>query len=477
MNGVKEKSTDNKHSVQSEIELLTDEIQNYYHEVNQFDSVPRTSPAEIRTYLKGKYNFNEKQPLNQITADLIKMMRKWSVHSASRKYFGLFVPGTSLASVIADSLVALYNPQLGVWSHAPVSVEIEKHVLSFLLEKFGFDPSSSSANFTTGGTEANLSAVLAALNKSFPIIREKGIRKIKTDPVFYVSQDAHHSFVKIAQIIGLGSDSVRLVETDNEHRMDIARLKEQYKKDLKNNVSPFMVAATAGSTSTGAIDQLKEVAKFCQNNNLWFHVDAAWGGAAILSTKLKKFINGIEKADSITCDAHKWLSVSMAAGMFFCKHKKIVEDVFRVFAPYLPHKVEETDDPAATTIQCSRRFIGLKLFIALSEIGVEGYSERLDKNYRLCNLLREKLILSGWEIVNSTPLPVICFTHRKFGNNSETVEWFLEKIYERGNVWISSTLLKDQQRVLRASITNFRTKFADVGNLVQELNCVLNDLH
>jgi len=455
--------------MQKLLDNLTKEIRDYYENVGKLDLIPSVTADEIRNHLYTHFDFEHSNKLDDVSAGVQSMLRRWTLHTNHPHYMGLYVPGTMLSSTIADALVSLYNPQLGVWSHAPAACEIERYTLQFFMKKFGMDPETGSANFTTGGTEANLSAVLTALIKSFPEYGDYGLKALDMQPVFYVSEEAHHSFVKIGQITGLGCESVRNVPTDSEFKLEMSELQKLFEQDKKKNLAPFMVAGTAGTTSAGVIDPLMELAAFCKKNQLWFHTDAAYGGAAIMSPNLKERLNGIEQSDSITCDAHKWFSVSMGAGMFFCRHKKHVSEAFHAGAAYLPDTIEDTIDAYRTTIQCSRRFTGLKLFMSLAELGEKGYAELIDNQTRLGQHLLSKLTDAGFEIVNNTPLPVICFTNDKIRDGEYSTTDILNSMYNRKTFWISETKLKNKTPVLRVCITGFRTTENDINDFVKEL--------
>jgi glutamate/tyrosine decarboxylase-like PLP-dependent enzyme len=227
-----------------------------------------------------------------------------------------------------------------------------------------------------------------------------------------------------------------------------------------------MVVGTAGTTAAGAIDPLPGLARFCQSEDLWFHVDAAWGGAAILSPRLRGYLAGIEAADSITCDAHKWFSVPMGAGMFFCRHPDAVGEAFRAETSYMPGKMAGTVlDPYTSSVQWSRRFIGLKLFLALAQKGEAGYVEMIDHQTRMGDVLRESLERAGWRIVNTTPLPLVCFTRAGLVTAS-----FLAALYERQIAWMSEVRLDEGPPVLRACITSFRTTESDIEWVVGEMS-------
>jgi len=427
--------------------------------------VPTVAPQEIRTYLGSRYDFTKPMALDDVTADVERMMRKWQVQVTHPRYFGLFNPSVTLASVIADTLVALYNPQLAAWRTSPAANEIERHTLAWLTGKFGL-PATTAASFTTGGAEANLSAVIVALTRAFPEYGDGGLRSLSASPTIYLTREAHDSFNKIAHMTGIGREALRTVATDRDLKMDLWDLARRVAEDRRNGLAPVMVVGTAGTTAAGAIDPLPDLAWFCRAEGLWFHVDAAWGGAAILSPRLRGHLAGIEAADSITCDAHKWFSVPMGAGMFFCRHPDVVGEAFRAQASYMPGKTAgPVVDPYTTSVQWSRRFIGLKLFLALAQHGESGYVEMIEHQAHMGNVLRESVERAGWRIVNRTPLPLVCFTR-----DGLVTSEFLAALYERQIAWMSEVRLGDGAPVVRACVTSFRTNQSDIEWVVREMS-------
>jgi glutamate/tyrosine decarboxylase-like PLP-dependent enzyme len=430
--------------------------------------VPSVAPAEIRDYLAARYDFTQPLALDDVCADVQRMLRTWQVQVTHPRYFGLFNPSVTLASVIADTLVAMYNPQLATWRTSPAANEIERHTLAWLAGKFGL-PADAATTFTTGGAEANLTAVVVALTRAFPDYGERGLRHLPAWPTIYLTGEAHHSFNKIAHMTGLGRRALRAVATDARLRMDLGDLARRVAADRRDGCAPLMVVATAGTTGAGAIDPLPELARFCRAEGLWLHVDAAWGGAAILSPRLGGHLAGIEAADSITCDAHKWFSVPMAAGMFFCRHPDAVAEAFHAETSYMPGKTAgPVRDPYTHSVQWSRRFIGLKLFLALAERGEAGYVEMIEHQARMGDVLREALGRAGWRIVNQTPLPVVCFTR-----DGLVPATFLAALYQHQIAWMSEVRLADAPPVLRACITSYRTTEADIEWVVREMGRLL----
>ena len=452
------------------LQRLAHEITRYEATLDDLAVAPAVSPSEIRRHLS-RYDFAEPIPLEPLIGEVSQLLRRWSLHVNHPRYFGLFNPTVRRAGVVADALAALYNPQLAAWPHAPIANEIERHVLGFFMRAFGLDPTDGFANFTSGGQEANQTAVTAALTSAFPGFADTGVHAIDGQPVLYLSAEAHHSFLKIAHLSGIGRAAVQHVDVDGHLRMDVRDLTQRITADRAKGLNPFMIVATAGTTAAGAIDPLAAIAALARQEDLWLHVDAAWGGAAVVSPNLRSHLAGIELADSITCDAHKWLSVPVAAGMFFTRHREPILEAFRVEASsYVPPAVADTFDPYVTTIQWSRRFIGLKLFMTLAEVGWDGMAQLIEHQSRMSELVRTRLESMGWIVVNDSPLAVVCFTHPHIESGRTTVSDVVDRVVGSGRAWISQVRLSGPTPIaLRACITSHRTQPADIDILVAEL--------
>ncbi len=455
---------------------LRDEFAALESEIADGPIVPSVTVEQIRAHLASRYDFKRTIAIDEVIADVEEMLRDWQVQVTHPRYFGLFNPSVTLASVVADTLVAMYNPQLANWRTSPAANEIERHTLEWLAKKFGL-PEESIATFTSGGTEANLSAVVVALTHSFPEYGEHGRRHLAGEPAIYATEETHHGFNKIAHMVGLGRRSLRIIETDRDLKMNVDDLRRRVAGDRNHGFLPFMVIGTGGTTAAGVIDPLPEIGRFCQQAELWFHADAAWGGASVVSPKLRRHLAGIETADSITCDAHKWLSVPMGCGMFFCRHRESVAQAFRSDVTYMPSKTagqmedaSVTFDPLTHSAQWSRRFIGLKLFMTLAERGETGLVCMLEHQAHMGKVLREALETSGWRIVNSTPLPVVCFTRDGLVPTA-----LLAALRERQIAWMSEANLGGIP-VIRACVTSFRTTERDIEWVVSEMNGLVSNL-
>ncbi len=432
----------------------------------------QVAPKVIRESLK-KYDFGKPLPLDLLTQEVSDLFSKWSLHVSHPGYLGLFIPATTEASVVADALVALYNPQLAVWSHAPAANEIESHVLKYISEKIGYPQPETFSNFTSGGSEANHTALLVALAKQVPAYVNEGVGYLERRPMVYMSVAGHNSFDKIVKNIGLGLKSLRKIETDDTWRINLATLESQIESDISAGFRPAVIIGTAGTTASGAIDSLPELAALAKKYNMWFHVDAAWAGAAVLSRALRHHLSGIELSDSVTIDAHKWFSVAMGAGMFFTRHPEAVQVAFGIPAVYMPSQAQT--EPYATTLQWSRRCIGLKLFMTLAEKGEEALIVQMEYQCKLTGHLRDRLTASGWKIVNDSPVGVLNFTHPQVLSGLISADDLRDRLELGGEFWLSTVPLPRHGKVLRACVTSFHTTEEHLDRVVEQLNDQLNN--
>ncbi|AHG93575.1 Pyridoxal-dependent decarboxylase (plasmid) [Gemmatirosa kalamazoonensis] len=455
------------------LDVLAREIRAFPEAVASLRVTPDVTAAEIRAHLAEAYPFDAARPLDAVLPDVARMLRDWSLHVTHPRYFGLFNPAVHPAAVCADALAALYNPQLAAWAHSPAGNEIERHTLAFVARALGLDPAACAMHFTTGGNEANQTALVAALSHVMPAYAERGAAALGERPAVYVSTQSHHSFHKCVRVSGLGEDALRVVPHDDRLRMDAAALRARIDADRAAGWRPVLVVATAGTTGAGIIDDLDALADVAAACGAWYHVDAAWGGAAALSPRLRGAVRGVERADSVTCDAHKWLSVPMGAGMFFTRHPEVLRHAFDVEASYVPPDAPGREDLYRGSLQWSRRFIGLKLFMTLATLGADGMAAALEHQADMGDLLRARLRERGWIVVNDTPLPLACFTHPRIRAGERTTAAVVSAVQARGHAWISDVALTGDERVLRACITNYKTVPADLEILLDELDRAL----
>jgi glutamate/tyrosine decarboxylase-like PLP-dependent enzyme len=451
---------------------LKEIIERYQNDVDNHRVTPLLEPSKIRAALSAldfKKSIDPLQAVDFIASQLWENQ----VHTPHARYYGLFNPAPTTMGIAGDMLAAAFNPQLAAWSHSPFAVEAEQHLIRSFGHLFGYPQSETDGTFTSGGAEANHTALLTALVNSFPALGTSGVQSLPKQPVFYVSAESHHSFLKAASISGIGKESVRIVPVDNQLKINIDILQNTITADRKNGFAPFLLVGTAGTTSAGVIDPLEHLVRIAKEEELWFHVDAAWGGGAVFVTELRYLLNGCSSADSITFDAHKWLSVPMGAGIYLTRHRDILEKTFHISTSYMPRDAEGLTviDPYHHSIQWSRRFIGLKVLLSLMVAGWDGYAESIRNMIRLGDQLRKSLVRSGWKLVNDSPLPVVCFVD---ASSPDIIipEKVVQNIILRGNTWISSVVLGGSTQAIRACITNYRTADKDITALVEELNTV-----
>jgi aromatic-L-amino-acid/L-tryptophan decarboxylase len=451
---------------------LAEVIEAYTNGIGEARVAPELDFEEIRKAL-APFDFERPIPPLEALDFAVEGLRRWQVHTPHPRYFGLFNPAPTTMGVAADAVVAAFNPQLAAWSHSPLAAEIEQHLVRAFAGRFGFDPARVEGTFTSGGAEANHTALATALTRAFPEVGRRGLLALRSQPVLYVSPEAHHSFLKAARLAGLGTEAVREVRVDSRLRMLPADLAARIREDREAGLAPFLVVATVGSTGAGVVDPVAELAQVAdEEGGLWLHVDAAWGGAAALVPELRPAIDGVARASSITFDAHKWLSVPMGAGMYIARHPGILERTFRVAAAYMPREgaALPVADPYAHSMQWSRRFIGLKVFLSLAVAGWEGYEQAIRHQTAMGGRLRERLRKEGWEVVNETPLPVVCFVGSgAAGGSAAFLEGVAADVVASGEAGISTAALGEAGPALRACITNYRTGPEDVEALVAAL--------
>jgi len=456
---------------QSLYERLIAVLEEHVRDVARLPVASRLEPEAIRESL-ARFDFERPVAPEAAFEFVVNGLRRHQVHTPHPAYYGLFNPAPTTMGIVADALVAGFNPQLAAWSHSPFAAEVERHLAQAFGSRLGYPRDSIEGTFASGGAEANHTGLLTALASRFPEYRNAGLRTLARPPVLYVSAEAHHSFAKAARLSGLGTDAVREVEVDEKLAMRVDRLADRIAADRAAGLEPFLVVATFGTTNAGAIDPVDEVAALAREEGLWLHVDAAWGGAVALCPRSRALFRGVEASDSLTLDCHKWLSVPMGAGLFLTRQKGVLEQTFSLATGYMPRDAVGLDvaDPYARSIQWSRRAIGMKVLLSLMVAGFEGYAAAVEAMIALGRALRARLRDAGWTLVNDTPLPVVCFTgNDEAGRRPEWLDRVAAHVVGSGRAWISTARLSNGVTALRACITNYRTTETDLDDLVDAL--------
>jgi glutamate/tyrosine decarboxylase-like PLP-dependent enzyme len=426
-------------------------------------SVTPDFDAEAFRRALAEFDFATPRRLEEAVAWTIEQLEHGVTHMTHPRYFGLFNPAPSFPGQCADRIAAAFNPQLATATTSPAAVAIEAHVIAQVARRAGLPPNSG-GHFTSGGAEANYTALICALSAANSGFAERGARAFDGQPVFYISRESHLAWFKIAHQAGIGRDAVRLVETDGEGRLDPAVLAEMIAADRAAGRVPVMVCATAGTTNAGMIDPLAPCAEIARRETAWFHVDAAWGGALIASDRYREVLAGMETADSLTVDAHKWLATTMGCGMFFTRRPEILAAAFQVTTGYMPSH-NAGSDPYLNSVQWSRRFVGLRLFLSLAAAGWVGYAEHVEHSLEMAVLLGERLAARGWRVVNASPVAVLCFEPPA---GSAEVQAIVARVLASGQAWISVASFEGR-KVIRTCITHGGTTSADVDVLVAAL--------
>jgi len=443
-------------------DFLTRELILANKRVNEGSVMPTLDMPSFRRELSG-FDFQAPRSLDEVLSWTIGAMEHGLVHVTHPRYFGLFNPAPTFPSQCAERITGAFNPQLATATTSPAAVEIEAHVIRAIARRAGFS-SEAMGHFTTGGSEANYTALICALTKSNELFAMDGARAFEGPPTFYVSRESHLAWLKIAHQAGIGRSAVRLIATNGTGRMDPEALAKAISDDRCRGCAPVMIGATAGTTNAGMIDPLVACGEIARAAGLWFHVDAAWGGALIASERLRGILSGIEDADSVTIDAHKWFATTMGCGMFITRHGQVLSSAFHAANSFMPSNRAGLD-PYVTSAQWSRRFLGLRLFLALAAAGWAGYGEHVERSIELAELLKKKLLERGWSIANDSPLAVLCIRPpHKFGDARSIVS----RVLASGRVWLAVAAFEGND-IIRACVTHGETTPDDIDEVVSTL--------
>jgi glutamate/tyrosine decarboxylase-like PLP-dependent enzyme len=442
---------------------LTHELEEALRRVQKGSVAPTIDMQKFRAELES-FDFSKPRPLEDTLRWTIERMEHGIVQMANPRYFGLFNPGANFPSQCADRIAASFNPQLASSASSPVPVALESHVIRAVARRANFSEEST-GHFATGGSEANYTALLCALTAAHANFSNEGVRAFAGPAKFYTSRDCHIAWLKIAHQAGVGRAALRLVDTDGCGRMDPNALLGAIAEDRAAGAVPLMVVATAGTTGGGMIDPLHACADIATQQGLWFHVDAAWGGAALASNRLRGVLDGIERADSITIDAHKWLATTMGCAIFLTTRGDLLSEAFHASTTFMPSSISGVD-PYLNSVQWSRRFVGLRLFLALTAAGWEGLGAHVERGVEVIERIKEGLLASGWRVANDSPLAVLdVIPPAGFGD----VRTLVRRVVASGRAWVAPTVFEGRD-VVRICATNGETGTEDVNALIAALN-------
>ena len=450
---------------------LIDHIDRYFESLT-------TRPAQLR---EDQRTFAElRDPLpelgddpQRVLDDVCSEMVEKGFHVPSANYFGLMNPTPTYMAVLAEALVAALNPQLATMARSQLASKIEQESVRWIGERVGWNQSFG-GTFTSGGNEANFSALALALTSKFPNVMNDGVQSIRGVPVMYASDEAHHSLDKSAGLLGLGRKAVRRIPITPCIQMDLDRLDTAIRADVSGGELPFCVVATAGTTNSGAIDDLPVVAEICRRHKLWLHVDGAYGAAAIFSNQHRDLVRGIELADSITVDPHKWLAMPFAAGVVLTSHPELLKQAFGVTTPYMP-KVNTPlpPDNFAISTQWTRRMNSLKFWLTLRVHGRQAYEDHIDRQIRLAHWFADQIRKSErFELISQPMLPIFNLRVKDSPEDEEStrlLQSIVEEVTRDGHQWISTTRVNGRT-VIRVMIISYLTEQSHLEELLERLH-------
>jgi glutamate/tyrosine decarboxylase-like PLP-dependent enzyme len=419
----------------------------------------------------------------QVLDDLCTEMIDRGFHIPAANYFGLMNPTPTYMAVLAEALVSALNPQLASLARSQFASTLEAETIGWIASRFGWHKTVGDAptpqgailcdgTFTSGGNEANFTALALALSHHFPNAIEDGVATIGARPVLYASAESHHSLEKSAGLLGLGRKALRRVPVNDQLRLDTARLILQIEADYACGFLPFCIVATAGTTSSGAIDDLNALASIAERYGLWLHVDGAYGAAAAFSDKYRGLLSGVERADSITMDPHKWLSMPFAAGVILTRHGAMLEKTFSVASPYMPRVARPSMiDNFKVSAQWSRRMNSLKLWLTLRVHGRQAYEEMIERQMQLASVMREWFERSEYfTLAAPQTLPILNF--RLNGVDEDEAEAahqnFVDEFNHDGRYWISRTHVRGKS-VLRMMVISYLSTAEHIAGLQEAL--------
>jgi glutamate/tyrosine decarboxylase-like PLP-dependent enzyme len=424
------------------------------------------------TSVTDKLEINDsRHSLEQILELYRDLVEKRGVNPASGGHLG-YIPGGGLfLSAAAVYLVDITNDYAGVYFASPGAVSIEEEVLNWLKKLFRF-PDSAVGNLASGGSMANLIALTAARDKH----KVKGSEVEKC--VVYLTSHVHHCIDKALRIIGLEDVIVREVKLDKSFRMDAKDLNDLISVDLEKGLRPFLIIASAGTTDTGAMDPLNALADIAEEKNLWFHIDAAYGGFFILSkTKLSLF-DGIERADSLVVDPHKGLFLPYGVGAVLIKDVEAVTHSHRYSANYMQDTFLEDVpmDPANLSPELTKHFRGMRVWLPLQYHGIDPFIACLDEKLLLLDYFREQLVNMGFKVGPQPDLSVSFFWWPLENSDEDSFnQKLMELIHADGSVFLSSSTIGGRF-VIRIAILAFRTKLHTVDRALEMIQRCLNRL-
>jgi glutamate/tyrosine decarboxylase-like PLP-dependent enzyme len=443
------------------VDLLAD----YLESIDQQPVAPPGEPEGIRAL------FDEPLPRQgrdaaAVLEELREKLFPYCVHVNHPGYFGLITPTPTPVGILGDFIASAINQNVGTAVIGPAATEIERRTIRWLCDLVGFGPEAG-GNLTSGGAMANL--IAAKLGRDYASRNTAQHSGVREPYVAYVSEERHVSIDKAFDMVGIGRDQIRFLPTDEQFCVRPDRLEAAVDQDKRRGLKPAVLVAMGGSTATGSVDPLSDLAAIAEREQMWFHVDAAYGGGVLLSTKRANALAGIHCAHSITLDPHKWFFAPLDAGAVLVRSERFLTESFGITPPYL------TTEPNRYQFyvhgfEQSRRFRSLKVWMSFKRYGADAIGRSIDRNIEHAEQLYELARRDpSFECVNAPVMSAICLRYR--GHDLAFHHRVASEIERAGRYWISTTVLKGQP-AFRINPVNFRTRETHIAGLFHDLQDV-----
>jgi glutamate/tyrosine decarboxylase-like PLP-dependent enzyme len=470
-------------------------VMEYFACVSDLPVFPDTTAAQIAERLRTPLP-TEGEPLERLIEDARAVINA-SRHNGHPRFFGYVASPSTPVGAFSDLIASALNSNLTSWRSSPAATEVETIVVRWLGSLIGYGEQAHGL-LTSGGSMANLNALLIAHRvKAGGETSRRGLWNTGAPATLYASDQIHLSIPKAADVLGLGRESVRLVEADDRLRLDVRALRERIESDTRNGLRPFCIVASAGTVNTGAVDPLAEIARVAEEHGLWMHVDGAYGALAAMDAHKRSLFNGIERADSVSLDPHKWLYAPLDCGCLLFHDEGAVRSVFSSGdADYIKVHEEQRDEAFAFWdygIELSRRFRALKIWLMLRYYGVRRVAAAIQKDNALASELAGLVTASDdFELLAPTELSICCFrfvptalrARLASGDDEERAKANLEldelnasimhRVQRGGRAYLSNATVQGRYS-LRACITNFRTTREDIKRTLDIVREAAND--
>jgi aromatic-L-amino-acid decarboxylase len=412
------------------------------------------------------------EPWTDLLSTLFEDYVPRSYNTAGPGYLA-YIPGGGLFhSAVAELIASSVNRYVGVAVAAPALVQLEMNVIRWFCDAVGLPPGAGGV-LTTGGSMANFIATVAARRERLP--------EMFLDGVIYASNQVHHSVEKAASLAGFPAANIRVIPTDEMFRMRTADLVAAVRQDREKGRKPFMVVASAGTTNTGAVDDLETIAEIADEEALWFHVDGAYGGFFALTERGKTALKGLGRADSITLDPHKALFLPYGTGCLLVRHPETLRKAHSAHADYMPPMQDAGGlvDFCEISPELSRDFRGLRLWLPIKLLGIAPFRNNLDEKLDLAEFATARLrAIDGIEIVAEPQLSIVAFRYedgRGVEELNEVNRKLIEKVNARKRVWLTGTML-GERFVIRFCILSFRTHLDRIEAAIEDLELAVTQV-